>query len=131
MINYLKRKETPSETKIYKEIIKNPETDEVLFILCIELKESLFLWLSNHIDANFNNLALSMKSIKDIIPISSLLLGEIVQDEYTIQLSKRLAKKYNKMFFVSTNLISKSDEISSFHSTELALKKYLDTIIVD
>ncbi|KAG9290303.1 hypothetical protein G9A89_007034 [Geosiphon pyriformis] len=75
------------------------------------LKESAFVWVSNHGNEVLQNLAVAMPPLPfgGITTSATTILSKEVE-ETSKQLSQKLARKFKKQFFVSINLAPSNDQ---------------------
>ncbi|XP_023679465.1 proteasome assembly chaperone 4 [Paramormyrops kingsleyae] len=95
--------------------------EQVVHFHVMKMKGGFFLWIGA--TPNLSNLAVSMSSKYDSMPLSTLLLGD-PSDTAPNALAQRLAKKTKKQVFVSYSLPSTDSSLMLL--VENRIKKEMD-----
>ncbi|KAM4628936.1 proteasome assembly chaperone 4 [Polymixia lowei] len=95
--------------------------EQVIHFHVMKLNDGFFLWVGT--TAVLSNLAVSMNSKYDSMPLSSLVMGD-PSDTAPNSLAQRLAKKTKKQVFVSYNIPMTDSNLSLL--VENRIKKELE-----
>lgn len=76
-----------------------------LLIVChmIKMEDSLYVWVGNYNDNAMNDLSFAIKSPYEKEPLSTKIMGSIVND-CSSNLAKRLSKKLSMPVYISFNV---------------------------
>ncbi|KAJ9086511.1 hypothetical protein DSO57_1003441 [Entomophthora muscae] len=88
--------------------------------------DSNLIWIGCQDEACLGNLSVAFPSLKSAAP-GSMLLGNPIEDEFSLTLATRLAKKYSQQFWISAKLETEDQELAL--SIEVELRKWLSSVL--